>query len=89
MLVNLYEEAVRRRAKDVMQQLGMCECEMCFDDVCALTLNRLSPKYVSTLGGEVFSHVSINTEQGQAEFMTELYKAAKKVNDHPRHDIKK
>ena len=88
MIVNLYEEAVRRRAKDVMQQLDMCTCEICFDDVCTLTLNNLPPKYVSTTGGEVYSHVSLNAEQGQAEFMTALYSAAKKVHDRPRHKVK-
>ncbi len=88
MIENLYEDAVRRRAKDVMQQLGMCECETCFDDVCALTLNNLPPKYVSSNGGEVFSQLSINTEQGQAEFMTALYASAKKVSDRPRHKAK-
>ncbi len=88
MIVNLYEEAVRRRAKDVMQQLGMCECEMCFDDVCTLTLNNLPPRYVSSTGGEVFSQLAINTEQGQAEFMTALYVSAKKIHDRPRHAAK-
>ncbi len=88
MLINLYEEAVRRKAKDVMQQLGMCECEVCYDDVCALALNRLPPKYVSSNGGEVFSQFLINTEQGQAEFMTALYTAAQKVGEYPRHQKK-
>ena len=87
MFTNLYEDAVRRRATDVMQQLGMCTCETCFDDVCTLTLNSLPPRYVSSTSGEVFSHVSINTEQGQAEFMTALYTAARKVQNNPRHKV--
>ncbi len=85
MLVNVYEEIVRRKALDVLQQLGLCECDACLDDICALTLNRLPPKYVSTSGGEVFSQLSANTEQGQAEVMTALYTCARIVSANPRH----
>ena len=85
MLLNLYEEIVRRRAVDIIQQLGACGCDECLDDVCALTLNRLPSKYVSTRGGEVFSQLAINTTQGEAELMTALILAVKKVSDNPRH----
>ncbi len=85
MLVNLYEEVVRRRAAETAAQLGVCSCEECLEDICAIALNRLPSKYVSTRGGEVFSNFSINTTQGGAELTTALIMAAKKVNDNPRH----
>ncbi len=85
MLVNLYEEVVRRRATETMQQLGVCACDECLEDVCAIALNRLPSKYVSSRGGEVFSQFSINTTQGGAELTTALIMAAKKVSDNPRH----
>ncbi len=89
MLVNLYEDIVRRRAVDVIQQLGACGCDECLDDVCALALNRLPSKYVSTRGGEVFSQFYINTPQGEAELTTALIIAVKTVSDSPRHGYKR
>ena len=84
-MVNLYEDIVRRRAVDIIQQLGACGCDECLDDVCALTLNRLPSKYVSTRGGEVFSQFAISTTQGEAELTTALILAVQRVSDYPRH----
>lgn len=88
LLVNIYEEEVRRKVVNVLQQLGMCDCEMCREDVMALALNKLPPRYVVTTGGSVFSQFSMQSEQNQAEIMTALYLAARKVNDNPRHPKK-
>ncbi len=73
----------------MIQQLGACGCDECLDDVCALTLNRLPAKYVSTRGGEVFSQFAINTTQGEAELMTALIIAVKTVSEKPRHGYKR
>ncbi len=87
MLINLYEEVVRGKASGVIASLGACGCDECLEDVCAIALNRLPSKYVSTRGGEVFSQYAINTTQGSAELTTALIMAVKTVSDNPRHGI--
>ncbi len=85
MLVNLYEEVVHNKAAAAIASYGTCGCDECLEDVCAIALNRLPSKYVSTRGGEVFSQFAINTTQGAAELTTALILAVKTVSDNPRH----
>ncbi len=85
MLINLYEKVVESRAADAIRRLGVCDCPECYEDICAITLNRLPSKYVSSRGGEVFSQFTINTTQGDAELTTALIMAAKTVSENPRH----
>lgn len=66
-----------------------CICENCLDDVRALALNKLAPKYVSTTKGEVLSRLNSEKEkQYSIDINIAVLGALEFVSDHPRHDPK-
>lgn len=54
---NIMETLVIDEVNQCIDRLGMCTCPTCRNDLIALTLNALPPKYVNTEKGEAFSKV--------------------------------
>lgn len=85
-LVNVIEEFVRQKAKETMKEMGACDCETCYLNVCAIALNNLPPKYVTTTRGALFSGITA-TEIGNAStILVEVTKAVMKVMGNPHHN---
>lgn len=84
-LVNIMEEIVRPRVKDSLKELGACTCETCYLNACALALNALKPKYVTTEKGALFVKIT-ETELAQSvTILVEVTKAVMQVKEHPCH----
>ena len=85
-LGNIMEEIVRAEARSVMKNMGMCSCEKCFIDVCAMALNNLSPRYVTTLKGSLFAQIEDLDPNEHVHVTMEVTRAAKKVKSAPQHN---
>ena len=73
--------AILKRAPD------MCKCEKCFADICAVALNSLEPRYVTTAMGELHSRISMLNFQKQIEISTEVFNAVDIAKKNPRHTV--
>jgi len=85
-LKNYMEDAVVTELNSVLEKLdGACDCEKCREDIVAYSLNRLSPKYVVTDLGNVYTKLNQLQAQSQADIVVKLLEAAKVVKAKPRH----
>lgn len=78
---HLLEELLDER-KD---QLDCCTCETCRNDIIALALNRLPPRYVCTPEGEMITKLDQIGPQNKADAMAALAQAVKMVKAEPHH----
>ena len=83
--ININEEFVKATVKKTMKNLGACGCETCFADACALALNELRPKYVTTRRGALLTEINKTRVADQADITVEATKAVMKVMKNPRH----
>jgi competence protein ComFB len=83
--VNINEEFVMQNVKKIMKELGACECEVCFANACAIALNELHPKYVTSRKGALLTEITATSVGNQADIIVEATKAVMKVMKNPRH----
>lgn len=91
MLKNYSEVAVTEVFDDVLallrkQSPNICDCTRCREDVMAIALNRLPPRYIATDRGEIFTNVSFSRVGGKAEVIASLVHGFELVGKHPRHE---
>jgi competence protein ComFB len=79
------EEYVRRKVKEALQSTPMCHCVKCELNVCAITLNTLSPRYVTTRKGHLFSQIALMSPVFQMDVNIQIARAMKTVKENPRH----
>lgn len=83
--VNINEEFVKQCVAKTMKDLGACDCETCFANACALALNELHPKYVTTKRGALLTEITTTKVTNQADITVEATKAVLKVMKNPHH----
>ena len=83
--ININEEFVKQCVKKTMKDLGACECDICFANACALALNELHPKYVTTKRGALLTEITSTKVTNQADITVEATKAVIKVMKNPHH----
>lgn len=66
----------------------LCGCEMCRDDVLVYTLNRIPPRYVSSLTGSVVTELNLEKEQSRAVIDVAMMDALRRISLAPRCDGK-
>ena len=84
-MINITEQIVKQQVRETIKELGCCECEICYFNACALALNALKSKYVTTNAGEILSEFTAAEANNKAEILVEVTKAVMKVKDSPRH----
>lgn len=83
---NIMESIVEQLFLEFRKKYSMaCSCEKCQDNVLAITLNQLPPKYVSSDEGEVLSKALYIDTQMRQDIIIVLTNAAMKVAENPRH----
>ncbi|HSV32203.1 MAG TPA: late competence development ComFB family protein [Atribacteraceae bacterium] len=88
MIKNIIEDEIVRRLPDLYQiKPDLCRCRECRDDLLALTLQRLPPKYTSRRIGEVFSRLEIENQQWQVDILETMLYAAGIVAEKPHHSL--
>jgi len=86
-LVNIMEMMVEAKLEKYLSEMECCTCDVCMNDIKCLALNRLSPKYVSTRKGELFSRVDHSMlRQSSVDIDFAVIQAIEFVKAHPRHD---
>lgn len=82
---NIMEEIVEMEYTRNKSVLDCCECNRCKNDIIAYTLSNISPKYVVSHEGELYSKISAIHTQVQTDITRLLIQAARIVKENPRH----
>ncbi|MDD6057488.1 MAG: late competence development ComFB family protein [Clostridiales bacterium] len=83
--VNIMETLVANEINGCINNLGICTCDICRNDLMALTLNALPPKYVNTEKGAALSKAKQLCFDFQAQIITEITAASEIIKKSPRH----
>lgn len=83
--ININEEFVKQCVSKTINDLGACHCETCFANACALALNELRPKYVTSRRGALLTEIDKMRVGDQADITVEATKAVLKVMKNPHH----
>lgn len=84
--INIMEMLVESKVDEYMQHFKMCTCERCRMDVIALSLTRMSAKYVVGREHELIPRLSVYESRYSAEISTQVMSACSIVRDNPHHD---
>ena len=84
-LVNIVEEIVKLKVKESLKALDACECETCYMNACALALNALKPKYVTTMKGAMHSEIAEMELANTVNIMVAVTNAVNQVKENPHH----
>ncbi|MDR2933603.1 MAG: late competence development ComFB family protein [Oscillospiraceae bacterium] len=84
-LINANEEMVKGDVRKMMEFIDMCKCEKCFKDVCAIVLNKLPARYVTTRKGTLLSQIPQMSRENHAEMTILIAQALKMVSESPQH----
>jgi competence protein ComFB len=87
-LVNLTEYLVKEWADEIIKRLGVCNCDICKNDVMALALNDLKNKYVTTNTGKLHVQLDVFKKQYETDVISALTRACVRVKASPRHTPK-
>jgi len=82
---NIMEDLVDGKLNELMRSANMCCCDRCRADVKAFALNMLPPRYVVSVGGDVYSHFEAMNMQSQINIMTAIVSAIRVVRENPHH----
>lgn len=86
-ILNVMEQLVDAKLSELLPKSDCCKCEKCSDDIKAIALNRLPPKYVSTDAGELYTRVHSSMEkQNSLDINFAVFSAIEFVSSHPHHD---
>jgi competence protein ComFB len=85
MIRNLVEDHVRTSFESLRPHFQeFCGCELCVEDVQVFALNRMPPRYVTSLEGQAVTEVSLEKQQNRAEIDVVVMEALRKVSMAPR-----
>lgn len=82
-VVNELFESVYKCMREANPDL--CGCQRCREDVKAIALNRLPPRYVARGEGEIYTKVSYDQVGGKAQIVAALMHGFDIVHRNPRH----
>lgn len=85
MIRNLAEEHVTAAYESLRPHFpDFCGCEVCRDDALVYTLNRIPPRYVSSLTGSVVTELNLEKEQNRAAIEVAMMDAMRRITGTPR-----
>ena len=84
---NIMQLLVEEKADHYMGLFGLCRCSRCRNDILALALNQLPPKYVVMPVHELTPRLSIYEGRFSSAVTAQILRACKEVLEHPRHNI--
>jgi len=82
---NIMEDLVEWKLNELLRSAAMCCCERCRADVKALALNKLPPRYVVSVSGDVYSHFDAMNVQTQVNITAAIAAAIRIVRESPHH----
>lgn len=67
------------------ERRDICRCESCVRDLVAFTLNRVTPRYSTSMLGDLHPDPAFSRKQ-QVEIDLALRAAVRRLQEHPHHD---
>lgn len=83
--INVMQVLVEEKAPKYIKMFGLCDCKRCLEDVIALALNHLPPKYVVMDQGERVPKLTFYEGKYSSDITAQLLKACSKVAERPHH----
>ena len=83
--MNVMQVLVEEKAPKYVKMFGLCSCERCMEDVKALTLNHLPPKYVVLERGDMIPRLTVYEGKFASDITAQLLQACKLVMERPHH----
>ena len=84
---NIMENIVYEKMTSVIDSLGCCTCDKCKADIMAYVLNHVTPRYVASEKGELFSKVQELNQNSNTDILMKIVSAAEIIRERPRHDV--
>lgn len=84
-LVNIVEELVKSKVDSAVKALDMCSCERSRLNACAIALNNLPAKYVTTTKGTLLALLAASNLEYQTSVQVQVIKALNVVKECPMH----
>lgn len=81
-MVNIREKMVTEKLDAAFEKFNCCTCYLCKQDVTAMALNNLQPKYVITTIEDIDKLIA---KEDFSEVTSAIMKAILEVKKHPRH----
>jgi len=84
---NYAEDQVEYILKSVLKDYpNICTCQKCLDDMSALALNSIKPKYVVSEEGKIYT-TALNEidKQEEISITAQVIRAVEKVSANPKH----
>ena len=82
---NIMEEIVYEKMDNIIDSLGCCTCEKCRADIAAYVLNHVTPRYVASEKGELFSKLQELNQNNNTDIVMKIVSAAEIIKESPRH----
>ena len=83
---NIMEDIVYEKLDSIIDSLGCCTCDKCKADIAAYVLNHVTPRYVASEKGELFSKVQELNQNSNTEILRKIVSASEIIKERPRHD---
>lgn len=83
--INVMQVLVEEKAPVYTQMFGLCQCKRCLEDVKALTLNNLPPKYVVLAEHDRIPRLTVYEGRFSSDITSQLLQACKFVMQRPHH----
>lgn len=84
--VNVMQVLVEEKAPKYVKLFGLCDCSRCLEDVKALALNHLPPKYVVMDQGDMIPKLTFYEGKYNSDITAQLLQACKAVMQRPHHN---
>lgn len=86
--INVMRVLVEEKAPKYVHMFGLCDCQRCLEDVEALALNHLPPKYVVMSDRDRIPKITFYEGQYNSDITAQLLQACKVVMERPHHERK-
>lgn len=83
--INVMEKIIQDKALDYMNKFEMCTCQRCVVDVMAISLSKLTPKYIVSVKGSNFPLLNYYSQKFSVDVASNLTKACMIVQNNPNH----
>ncbi len=87
-VTNYMERLVERNMRELLDKFPeVCQCEECLADIKALALNHLTPHYVATEKGELYTKLDSVKVQNEVDVSKAIIDAVEIVKKKPHHHV--
>ncbi len=83
---NVMEDIVYQKMESIIDSLGCCTCDKCKADIAAYVLNHVTPRYVASEKGELFSKVQELNQNSNTDILMKIVSASEIIKERPRHE---